>query len=106
MRTAHDPSCECCPLQIRQSWFAHLGNFQTNFSCPGDPGIGFDFEYSVRLWNAGAHVALWDPLWAHHIHEGVALKSISKVRAHKSLQPARARPHRSFATHSELLRSS
>ena len=68
------------PLLVRRSWFEHLGQFNLNFSCPGDPGIGFDFEYSVRLWHENARVGLYDPLWTHHVHVGTQLKSLSKVR--------------------------
>jgi len=69
------------PLMVRQSWFYHLGQFNLNFSCPGDPGIGFDFEYSLRLWNSGGQVALFDPQWTHHVHIGVKQKSLSKGSA-------------------------
>ncbi|QDZ22835.1 hypothetical protein HOP50_08g53840 [Chloropicon primus] len=38
--------------------FLELGGFYKNLSCPGEPGIGFDFEYSVRLWYNNFQVAL------------------------------------------------
>ena len=34
------------PLLVRRSTFLQLGMFDRRFSCPGGPGIGFDFEYS------------------------------------------------------------
>ena len=33
-----------------------MGMFLTDLSCPGAPGIGFDFEYSVRCWANGFQV--------------------------------------------------
>ena len=29
------------------------------FSCPGEMGIGFDFEFSIRLWKNGLGVGLY-----------------------------------------------
>jgi GT2 family glycosyltransferase len=70
------------PLLVRRSWFEHLGQFNLNFSCAGDPGIGFDFEYSVRMWKEGGRVGLYDPLWNYHIHSSTTSKSLSKVGTH------------------------
>jgi GT2 family glycosyltransferase len=55
------------PLVIRRSLFAEVGGFNVNFSCPGQPGIGLDFELSIRLWKLGRHVALYDPDFKHGI---------------------------------------
>lgn len=38
--------------------------FHTELSCPGEPGIGFDFEYSIRTWNLGMQVRCLPPLRA------------------------------------------
>ena len=32
--------------------------FHQSFSCRGDPGIGFDYEYGIRLWKRGFEVGL------------------------------------------------
>ena len=47
------------PLLVRRSTFLQLGMFDRRFSCPGGPGIGFDFEYSVRNWYNGHSVGLY-----------------------------------------------
>ena len=36
------------PYVVRRSLFAETGGFNTNFSCAGSPGIGLDFELSIR----------------------------------------------------------
>jgi hypothetical protein len=36
------------PLVVDRRVFAELGGFNANFSCVGDSGIDFDFEYSIR----------------------------------------------------------
>lgn len=36
------------PLAVDRRVFAELGGFNQNFSCVGDSGIDFDFEYSIR----------------------------------------------------------
>lgn len=41
------------PLITRRALFARVGMFHPALSCPGDAGIGFDFEYSIRLWHHG-----------------------------------------------------
>ena len=71
------------PLVIRRSLFAEVGGFNANFSCAGQPGIGLDFELSIRLWKLGRHVALYDPNFKHGIgnsknsgtHSGAARRS-------------------------------
>lgn len=44
------------PLVARRDAMMQLGGLQEGFSCPGDAGIGFDFEYSIHLWKAGYQV--------------------------------------------------
>ncbi len=34
--------------------------FHPGLSCPGHAGIGFDFEYSIRVWYHGYTVGLYD----------------------------------------------
>ena len=46
------------PLVLKRDAFLELGGFNRNLSCPGEPGIGFDFEYSIRLWYNNYQVAL------------------------------------------------
>ncbi|QDZ23480.1 hypothetical protein HOP50_10g60190 [Chloropicon primus] len=46
------------PLVLKRDVFLELGGFNKNLSCPGDPGIGFDFEYSIRLWYNNYQVGL------------------------------------------------
>ena len=60
------------PLIIRRSIFQQLGMFNVNFSCAGHAGMGFDFEYSVRLWKEGFKVGLYDARWAHRIGDSMS----------------------------------
>ena len=46
------------PLVLKRDVLLELGGLNKNLSCPGDPGIGFDFEYSIRLWYNNYQVAL------------------------------------------------
>jgi len=48
------------PVLAPRASFLASGMFHTNFSCPGQPGIGFDYEYSVRMWHSGQTVGLYD----------------------------------------------
>ncbi|KAK3280695.1 hypothetical protein CYMTET_11476 [Cymbomonas tetramitiformis] len=34
--------------------------FHQDFSCRGEPGIGFDYEFSLRCWQHGYQVGLTD----------------------------------------------
>ncbi|XRB13026.1 glyco_trans_2-like domain-containing protein [Pseudoscourfieldia marina] len=47
------------PLIYRRNMFLSLGMFNGNFSCVGEAGIGFDFEYSLRLWKHNYEVGLY-----------------------------------------------
>jgi hypothetical protein len=40
--------------------------FNMNFSCRGDPGIGFDYEFSLRTWWKGYQVGLFKPDFVYH----------------------------------------
>mmetsp|Transcript_39141 Transcript_39141/g.124590 ORF Transcript_39141/g.124590 Transcript_39141/m.124590 type:complete len:499 (+) Transcript_39141:956-2452(+) len=61
------------PMIVKRGLFNSLGGFNTRFSCPGDAGIGFDFEFSVRLWYYGKQVGLYYSQFKHHA--GDTLKS-------------------------------
>ena len=68
------------PMITRRSLFAEVGGFNHNFSCPGQPGIGLDFELSIRMWRLGRSVGLYDSKFKHGIgdskfsgtHSGIA----------------------------------
>jgi len=47
------------PLIVRTDDFIRVGLFHPMFSCPGEMGIGFDFEFSIRLWKNGLGVGLY-----------------------------------------------
>jgi GT2 family glycosyltransferase len=47
------------PLIVRTDDFIRAGLFHPMFSCPGEMGIGFDFEFSIRLWKNGLGVGLY-----------------------------------------------
>ena len=47
------------PLIVRADDFIRVGLFHPMFSCPGEMGIGFDFEFSIRLWKNGLGVGLY-----------------------------------------------
>ena len=55
------------PLIVRRSLFSEVGGFNTNFSCAGNPGIGLDYELSIRLWKLGWRAGLYDPKFHHAI---------------------------------------
>ena len=46
------------PMMARRSAFLKLGMYHPGFSCAGDPGIGFDYEFSIRAWKLGYKVGL------------------------------------------------
>ena len=68
------------PMITRRSLFAEVGGFNHNFSCPGQPGIGLDFELSIRMWRLGRSVGLYDSKFKHGVgdskfsgtHSGIA----------------------------------
>ena len=55
------------PLLARRSTFLQIGMFNQQLSCPGKPGIGFDFEYSVRNWYTGHSVGLYYSQFQHQV---------------------------------------
>lgn len=54
----HAYKVNAAPLIYRRDTFLSLGAFNGNFSCVGEAGIGFDFEYSIRLWKHNFEVGL------------------------------------------------
>ena len=49
------------PFLIRRSYFLESGMFNGNFSCRGEPGIGFDYEFALRTWYLGYHRSAASP---------------------------------------------
>jgi hypothetical protein len=52
-------------LVHRYAWA--LGMFHLEFSCAGDPGIHFEYEFSLRTWLYGYQAGLWDCKFHHHV---------------------------------------
>ena len=59
------------PFLLRRSIFLKAGMFHQSFSCRGDPGIGFDYEYGIRLWKRGFEVGLTIMQFRYHQARGV-----------------------------------
>lgn len=59
------------PMMARRSLFMKLGMYHPGFSCPGDPGIGFDFEFSIRTWKAGYRVGLTPSEFKNRVGESM-----------------------------------
>jgi hypothetical protein len=49
------------PIIVRTAAFVQAGQFNTSYSRPGEPGIGFDFELVTRLWKLGHEAAVTCP---------------------------------------------
>ena len=47
------------PLLIRKDVFLALGGFKQSLSRPGEPGIGLDWDLSLRAWEANWHCAVY-----------------------------------------------
>jgi hypothetical protein len=47
------------PLIVKRKTFLKLGMFHTGLSCPGNPGLTFEAEYSVRTWKHDYKVGLY-----------------------------------------------
>jgi len=77
------------PLVYDKRVFSELGGFNYNFSCVGDSGIDFDFEYSIRLWKMGYVVALTDLRLRHGAMDKTGAASKSGTRADKKKWDAR-----------------
>jgi len=49
------------PLIVKRAAFEGLGGFNTSYSQPGNLGIGFDNEFTARVWVSGRMAALACP---------------------------------------------
>jgi len=55
------------PFIMKRSIFLKVGSFREEFACRGDPGIGFDYEYGIRLWQRGYQVGLTIQGFRYHV---------------------------------------
>jgi len=69
------------PMMVPRDTFLATGMYHTSLSCPGDPGIGFDFEYSIRMWHTGRAVGLYNSGFALDIgnHDNSGTRSSSRI---------------------------
>lgn len=72
------------PMIMRRTAFHEIGMFSGNFSCRGEPGIGFDYEVSLRMWYYGFQVGLYDTEFAYAVGQ-----KGSGTRANRGLYRAR-----------------
>ena len=47
------PTVSIGPYYVRSSCYEECGGFDTNFSAPGQAGVGFDEEFGLRAWLRG-----------------------------------------------------
>ena len=66
------------PFVMRRSIFLELGLFNSNFSCRGQEGIGFDYEWGVRVWKYGYQSGLIYPGFKYHAVKAVKTKESQK----------------------------
>ena len=55
------------PFVLKRDAFLSTGMFHDSYSCRGDPGIGFDYEYGIRLWRNNKEVALQIMQFRYHV---------------------------------------
>jgi hypothetical protein len=55
------------PFVLKRDAFLMSGMFHDSYSCRGDPGIGFDYEYGIRLWRNNKEVALTIMQFRYHV---------------------------------------
>lgn len=67
------------PLVLKRDVFLELGGFNKNLSCPGEPGIGFDFEYSMRLWYNNYQVALTETQFLRSHGKAAGTRANSRI---------------------------
>eukprot|EP00951_Prasinocladus_malaysianus_P027949 scaffold252838_cov42-Prasinocladus_malaysianus.AAC.1 len=48
-----EPDVNAAPLVVRRRELLAVGGFHAGLSCPGEAGIVFDFELSIRMWAHG-----------------------------------------------------
>jgi len=76
------------PIFVRKSVFFEVGQFSQDFSCPGSPGMYFETELSLRMWEVGWEVGLYDAgNFRHHV---VGDKDPKTMKKHKHAQKYRA----------------
>jgi len=67
------------PLMVRRELLLGLGGLHSALSCPGDPGIGFDFELSVRIWAEGYQVGLFEAKFDRAAHRSSLSKGATTL---------------------------
>ncbi|XRB11167.1 glycosyltransferase 2-like domain-containing protein [Pseudoscourfieldia marina] len=72
------------PMIFRRTAFHELGMFSGNFSCRSEPGIGFDYEMSLRMWYYGYSVGIFDTEFKYAVGQAG-----SGTRANRGLYRAR-----------------
>mmetsp|Transcript_594 Transcript_594/g.715 ORF Transcript_594/g.715 Transcript_594/m.715 type:complete len:666 (+) Transcript_594:440-2437(+) len=82
------------PLFADRRVLFELGGFNANFSCVGDSGIDFDFEYSIRLWASGYEVGLGEFRIRHGAMDKKGAASNTGTRANKKKWRARRNAER------------
>ena len=55
------------PFVLKRDAFLSAGMFHDSYSCRGDPGIGFDYEYGIRLWRNNKEVGLQIMQFRYHV---------------------------------------
>lgn len=61
--------------------------FNLNFSCAGDPGIHFEYEYSLRTWYRGYHAGIYDCNFNHHVGDWASTGTRANKQVGSNLNP-------------------
>lgn len=77
------------PYVVRRATFNQVGGLNANFSCPGQPGPGFDFEYAVRLWRHGHAVGLAELGFNHRYRSKETKAKVEALKVEASKATAR-----------------
>jgi GT2 family glycosyltransferase len=70
------------PLLVRREAYLLTGGFDEAFSCAGEPGIQLDTDLSLRMWEAGYQVGLYNSA----VSNGVGGRKTRKDKAQKRLR--------------------
>jgi GT2 family glycosyltransferase len=70
------------PLLVRREAYLLVGGFDEAFSCAGAPGIQLDTDLSLRMWEAGYQVGLFNSA----VSNGVGGRKTRKNKAQKRLR--------------------
>lgn len=70
------------PLLVRREAYLLIGGFDEAFSCAGEPGIQLDTDLSLRMWEAGYQVGLYNSA----VSNGVGGRKTRKNKAQKHLR--------------------